>query len=74
MSDEQNQALEAFLQEHPEWKGNAWTTDQMSKEFTVECFTITYPVVIRKSDGKRGHLDRTTTSPRIYFDFIEIGK
>jgi hypothetical protein len=47
-----------------------WTTDEMSREFTVHSFAAPFVVVTRKSDGKKGSLE-FTHSPRFYFNWVE---
>ena len=45
-----------------------WTTEEMSREFTVQSFMAPFVFVTRKSDGVQGTLE-FTHSPRFYFDF-----
>lgn len=50
--------------------GQVWTTDELSKEFTVKGFMAPFVVAQRKSDGKVGTL-MFTHSPRFYFSWRE---
>jgi len=45
-----------------------WTTEEMSREFTVHSFMAPFVFVTRKADGVGGTLE-FTHSPRFYFDF-----
>jgi hypothetical protein len=45
-----------------------WTTEEMSRDFTVDSFLAPFVFVTRKADGVRGTLE-FTHSPRFYFDF-----
>jgi hypothetical protein len=47
-----------------------WTTEELSREFTVRSFCAPFVVVTRKSDGKSGTLE-FTHSPRFYFNWRE---
>ena len=50
-------------------ENNVWSSDQISKEFSIEGFMAPYVVGTRKCDNVRGSLT-FTHSPRFYFDFI----
>ena len=45
-----------------------WTTEEMTREFTVQSFLAPFVFVTRKVDGVKGTLE-FTHSPRFYFDF-----
>ena len=47
-----------------------WTTQELTRDFTVKGFLSPFVLVIRKEDGKKGTL-QFTHSPRVYFDFRE---
>ena len=47
-----------------------WSTEDLSRDFTVHAFSAPFVIVTRKSDGKRGSLE-FTHSPRFYFNFQE---
>jgi hypothetical protein len=68
MSTEQDKtdARKALSDEY----GQTWDTTELQRDFTVLGFAACMCVVERKSDGKRGSLD-FTTSPRFYFGFQE---
>ena len=45
-----------------------WTTEDMSRDFTVQSFMAPFVFVTRRADGVRGTLE-FTHSPRFYFNF-----
>lgn len=45
-----------------------WTTEEMSRDFTVQSFMAPFVFVTRRADGVRGTLE-FTHSPRFYFNF-----
>ena len=51
-------------------EGQEWTTEELTRDFTVESFAAPFVVVTRKSDGVRGTL-YFRHSPRTYFNFQE---
>ena len=60
------------MKAHDETKTDqAWTTDELVRDFTVEGFGYGHVVVRRRSDGVRGSLN-FTHSPRSYFDFVRV--
>jgi plasmid stability protein len=46
-----------------------WTTEELTRDFTVLGYSAPVCVVRRKSDGVRGSL-MFKHSPRIYFNFV----
>lgn len=54
--------------EMPGTQEQQWTTQELSRDFTVIGFGAPFVVVIRKSDNVRGTL-QFNHSPRIYFGF-----
>ncbi len=48
--------------------GKVWSTDEMSKDFTVMGFLAPLVAVIRIADGQKGSLE-FQHSPRFYFNF-----
>ena len=46
-----------------------WTTEEMSRDFTVQSFLAPFVFVTRKADGARGTME-FTHSPRFYFNFV----
>lgn len=50
--------------------GQVWSTEELSKEFSVQGFLAPFVVVKRKSDSKVGTLT-FQHSPRFYFNFVE---
>ena len=49
-----------------------WTTEELTRDFTVHHFLAPFVLVTRKSDGARGSLE-FTHSPRVYFNFEQEG-
>jgi len=49
-----------------------WTTEELTKDFTVLGFGYGYCAVQRKSDNQKGSLD-FGGRPRIYHSFIKSG-
>jgi hypothetical protein len=45
-----------------------WTTEEMSRDFSVQSFMAPFVFVTRRADGVRGTLE-FTHSPRFYFNF-----
>ena len=45
-----------------------WTTEELTRDFTVKGFMAPFVVVERKEDRKVGTL-QFTHNPRVYFDF-----
>lgn len=56
------EALEALY-------GRVWTTEELSRDFTVEGFLAPFVVVRRKGDEQRGSLE-FQHRPRFYFNFV----
>ncbi len=48
--------------------GQVWSTDELSRDFTVIGFLAPFIVVLRKSDNVRGSLE-FQHNPRLYFNF-----
>ncbi|MFN0017949.1 MAG: hypothetical protein ACKVP0_06790 [Pirellulaceae bacterium] len=48
--------------------GQVWSTEEMSRDFTVLGFLSPYVAVSRKSDAVRGSLE-FQHNPRLYFNF-----
>jgi hypothetical protein len=48
--------------------GQKWTTDELTRDFTVIGFQAPFVVVTRKSDNQAGVLE-FTGRPRVYFGF-----
>jgi len=46
-----------------------WTTEELSRDFTVQSFLAPFVFVTRKADGARGTME-FTHSPRFYFNFV----
>jgi hypothetical protein len=51
-----------------EIEGQAWTTDQLTEDFTVQGFMAPFVMVKRRSDGVTGTL-MFRHNPRIYYGF-----
>ena len=49
--------------------GQVWTTDELSRDFTVTGFMAPLCVVKRNSDGVVGSLE-FQHNPRLYFNFV----
>ena len=47
---------------------DAWTTDELRRDFEVVGFLAPYVVVVRKADGVKGTLE-FTHNPRVYFNW-----
>lgn len=47
-----------------------WTTEELTREFTVQSFLAPFVAVTRKADGVKGSME-FTHSPRFYFNFVE---
>ena len=50
--------------------GKVWTTDNLSKDFTVHSFSAPFCTVTSRITGKKGTLE-FQHRPRYYFDFRE---
>ena len=46
-----------------------WTTEEMSRDFTVQSFMAPFVFVTRRVDGVQGTME-FTHSPRYYFNFL----
>lgn len=53
--------------------GKVWTTEDLTRDFSVKGFMAPYVVVSRKSDGVVGSLE-FIHKPRFYFNFMEDKK
>jgi hypothetical protein len=51
---------------------DTWTTEELTRDFTVEGFAAPFVVVRRKADGQRGSLQFTGGGgePRVYHSFV----
>jgi len=59
--DDKQRAIEILS----ELYGETWTTDELTRDFTVEGFCAGHVVCTRKSDGQRGSLE-FKHMPRVY--------
>ena len=48
--------------------GSVWTTDELTKEFSVVGFMAPFCVVVRRADGVRGSVE-FQHNPRYFFSF-----
>ena len=51
--------------------GQAWNTEEVSKDFDIISFLAPVVAVIRKSDRKKGWMT-FQHMPRFYYDFREV--
>lgn len=67
---EGQEAKRKFLEEHPDFTGEVWTSHEAEDLFRFINFTEGTPYVERISDGKRGYMGATNQyGPRLYYDF-----